>query len=127
MSATIRSSVGAVAIGKNEGERLKVCLQSLARQVSHVVYVDSGSSDGSVEFARSVEFLARSLQLAPSASVLTLLGMALQASGEEERARDVLDEASTLRRRSEGVEFVMMECLRDSTRSYSRVHDRNKT
>ena len=55
MSAAIRSSVGAVAIGKNEGERLKVCLQSLARQVSHVVYVDSGSSDGSVEFARSVD------------------------------------------------------------------------
>ena len=55
MSATARSSVGAVAIGKNEGERLKICLQSLATQVSHLVYVDSGSSDGSVELARSVD------------------------------------------------------------------------
>ena len=54
MSAGPRSSVGAVAIGKNEGERLKICLQSLAEQVSHVVYVDSGSSDGSVELARSM-------------------------------------------------------------------------
>ena len=55
MNATSRSSVGAVAIGKNEGERLRICLQSLAKQVSRLVYVDSGSSDGSVELARSVE------------------------------------------------------------------------
>ena len=54
MSAGPRSSVGAVAIGKNEGERLRTCLHSLAEQVSHVVYVDSGSSDGSVELARSM-------------------------------------------------------------------------
>jgi GT2 family glycosyltransferase len=49
-----QAPIGAVAIGKNEGERLKLCLQALAKQVSHLVYVDSGSSDGSVEFARSV-------------------------------------------------------------------------
>jgi glycosyltransferase involved in cell wall biosynthesis len=48
------SSVGAVAIGKDEGERLKVCLRSLAGQAPHLVYVDSGSSDGSVEFARLI-------------------------------------------------------------------------
>jgi len=49
------SLVGAVAIGKNEGERLRVCLQSLVTQVPRVVYVDSGSNDGSVELARSIE------------------------------------------------------------------------
>ena len=54
MSAAPRSLVGAVAIGKNEGERLRICLQSLGTQVSHIVYVDSGSTDGSVELARSV-------------------------------------------------------------------------
>lgn len=54
MSAGSGSSVGAVAIGKNEGERLRICLQSLAEQVAHVVYVDSGSSDGSVDLARSM-------------------------------------------------------------------------
>ena len=54
MSAGSRSSVGAVVIGKNEGERLRICLQSLAEQVAHVVYVDSGSSDGSVDLARSM-------------------------------------------------------------------------
>ena len=43
--------VGAVAIGRNEGERLKLCLQSLSRAAS-IVYVDSGSCDGSVEWAR---------------------------------------------------------------------------
>jgi GT2 family glycosyltransferase len=43
---------GLVAIGRNEGERLKQCLRS-ARDVAIIVYVDSGSSDGSVEWARS--------------------------------------------------------------------------
>lgn len=42
---------GAVAIGRNEGERLKRCLELLSAAVK-VVYVDSGSSDGSVQWAR---------------------------------------------------------------------------
>jgi GT2 family glycosyltransferase len=47
------SNIGVVVIGRNEGERLKRCLRSLPN-VLPVVYVDSGSTDGSVEFARSV-------------------------------------------------------------------------
>ncbi|MGY3560529.1 GT2 family glycosyltransferase [Bradyrhizobium sp. USDA 4463] len=43
---------GIVAIGRNEGERLKRCLMS-ARQAAMLVYVDSGSSDGSVAWARA--------------------------------------------------------------------------
>lgn len=39
--------VGAVVIGRNEGERLLACLRSLQGQVRRVVYVDSGSTDGS--------------------------------------------------------------------------------
>lgn len=45
--------LGAVAIGRNEGGRLIACLDSLAGRVGRVVYVDSGSTDGSVEAARS--------------------------------------------------------------------------
>jgi GT2 family glycosyltransferase len=41
-----------VVIGRNEGERLKRCLLSVQGRVALVVYVDSGSTDGSVEFAR---------------------------------------------------------------------------
>lgn len=47
-------SLGAVAIGRNEGERLKNCLRSLVPLCDRVVYVDSGSSDDSVAFARSL-------------------------------------------------------------------------
>ena len=43
--------VDAVVIGRNEGERLIACLDSLAGQVRHLVYVDSGSTDGSVAAA----------------------------------------------------------------------------
>jgi GT2 family glycosyltransferase len=45
---------GVVAIGRNEGERLKKCLESLAGNPCRVVYVDSGSTDGSVETARAL-------------------------------------------------------------------------
>jgi GT2 family glycosyltransferase len=45
--------IGAVAIGRNEGERLVRCLESLRGQVDALVYVDSGSSDASVARARA--------------------------------------------------------------------------
>ena len=48
------SRVGVVAIGRNEGERLRRCLQSLDPRAQPVVYVDSGSSDGSPKLARSM-------------------------------------------------------------------------
>lgn len=47
-------SVGVVAIGRNEGDRLHQCLSSVVEQAAQVVYVDSGSTDGSVELARSL-------------------------------------------------------------------------
>ncbi|NRA30017.1 MAG: glycosyltransferase [Parvularculaceae bacterium] len=44
------TGLGIVVIGRNEGERLKACLVSLPSGVP-VVYVDSGSTDGSPEWA----------------------------------------------------------------------------
>ena len=46
--------VDAVVIGRNEGARLEACLRSLKDQVRRVVYVDSGSTDGSVALARDL-------------------------------------------------------------------------
>ncbi|HEX4124437.1 MAG TPA: glycosyltransferase [Tepidisphaeraceae bacterium] len=46
------NSTGVVVIGRNEGDRLATCLASLAPLAVPVVYVDSGSTDGSVELAR---------------------------------------------------------------------------
>lgn len=46
--------VGLVAIGRNEGERLQQCLRSVVGQVPHIVYVDSGSTDGSVALAQDL-------------------------------------------------------------------------
>jgi GT2 family glycosyltransferase len=47
------AEIGLVAIGRNEGERLRRCLESARGEVAHVVYVDSGSTDGSVALAKS--------------------------------------------------------------------------
>src|SRR5688572_6905256 len=46
--------VGVVIIGRNEGERLRRCLHSVLRDGRRVVYVDSGSEDGSPSYARTV-------------------------------------------------------------------------
>lgn len=46
--------VDAVVIGRNEGARLIACLASLEGQVRRIIYVDSGSTDGSVEAAREM-------------------------------------------------------------------------
>ena len=45
--------VDAVVIGRNEGARLVACLSSLTGRVRRVVYVDSGSTDGSVAAAQA--------------------------------------------------------------------------
>ncbi len=42
---------GVVVIGRNEGGRLKLCIESLPA-TADVVYVDSGSTDGSTQWAR---------------------------------------------------------------------------
>ena len=47
-------NVAIVAIGRNEGERLKSCLESTVEPGRIVVYVDSGSNDKSVEYAKSM-------------------------------------------------------------------------
>lgn len=48
------SQLGIVAIGRNEGERLASCIRSLPLDRAAAVYVDSGSSDTSVERARQL-------------------------------------------------------------------------
>lgn len=55
--------LGAVVIGRNEGARLKQCLTSLCRDIEQIVYVDSGSTDGSVELALSLDVKVVSLNL----------------------------------------------------------------
>lgn len=48
------SGIGVVVIGRNEGQRLARCLHSLLQGADKVMYVDSGSSDGSPQLARSL-------------------------------------------------------------------------
>jgi glycosyltransferase involved in cell wall biosynthesis len=48
------SNIGVIAIGRNEGERLRRCLASLVGRGMPVVYVDSKSTDGSPALARSM-------------------------------------------------------------------------
>jgi glycosyltransferase involved in cell wall biosynthesis len=104
--------VGIVAIGRNEGERLRRCLESVRGAAPRVVYVDSGSTDGSVERARGLgadvveldlstpftaararnEGLARLLELAPGTRFVQFVdGDCELAEGWIARARAELE------------------------------------
>jgi glycosyltransferase involved in cell wall biosynthesis len=46
--------LGAVVIGRNEAQRLPACIASVGKQIGTIVFVDSGSSDGSAALARDL-------------------------------------------------------------------------
>lgn len=50
----MNEEVGVVIIGRNEGERLNLSINSVLPQANRVVYVDSGSTDDSVKLAASL-------------------------------------------------------------------------
>lgn len=52
----LMKNVGVVVIGRNEGERLKACINSLSKLDLKIVYVDSGSTDNSVGFVKEQGF-----------------------------------------------------------------------
>jgi GT2 family glycosyltransferase len=56
-------NVGVVIIGRNEGERLIKCLESVKSDTSNIVYVDSGSIDDSIATAKQVGAFVVSLDL----------------------------------------------------------------
>ena len=62
--STHHQPIGLVVIGRNEGERLRVCLQSVLGAGRCVVYVDSGSTDGSVQLARGMGAVVVPLDMA---------------------------------------------------------------
>ncbi|MGZ3387051.1 MAG: glycosyltransferase, partial [Isosphaeraceae bacterium] len=107
------SALGVIAIGRNEGERLRLCLESVMGRGLIIVYVDSGSADGSVELARSLgadvveldlsrpftaararnEGFERLCQINPQVRFVQFIdGDCEVAEGWLEKAREVLEE-----------------------------------
>lgn len=76
--------VTAIVIGRNEGERLLRCLRSLLPQVGHVIYVDSGSTDGSATQAAALgaEVVALDMTQPFTAARARNTGLARLGSGE---------------------------------------------
>jgi glycosyltransferase involved in cell wall biosynthesis len=53
----IVDEVACVVIGRNEGARLRRCLEVLSTTGVRFVYVDSGSTDGSLDTARALSLI----------------------------------------------------------------------
>ena len=62
-SSGTSTSLGVVVIGRNEGERLGRCLASVLAPSRLVVYVDSGSTDGSVAMAATAGAVVHALDM----------------------------------------------------------------
>ncbi|MES2435637.1 MAG: glycosyltransferase [Pseudomonadota bacterium] len=71
--------IDAVVIGRNEGARLIACLQSLQGRVRRLVYVDSGSTDGSAAAAQALgaEVVALDMSLGFTAARARNAGLAV--------------------------------------------------
>ncbi len=73
------------------------------------------------EFDQAIDCLSRSTELGPNETTMTHLGMALLASGEEERARRVLAEARALAPGSGALEERVIELMKDSAQIVRRA------
>jgi GT2 family glycosyltransferase len=78
------SVVDAVVIGRNEGARLVACLASVGPHVRRMVYVDSGSTDGSVAAARAAgaQVVALDMTMGFTAARARNAGMAVLEGAE---------------------------------------------
>jgi GT2 family glycosyltransferase len=90
--------VAFVVIGRNEGARLGQCLRTLRAVSDQVVYVDSGSTDGSVELARNLGAIA--IELDDSAPHTA-------ARGRNEGFREARERYPTC----EYVQFIDGDCI----------------
>lgn len=94
-----RGDVFVIAVGRNEGRRLESCLRSLRAVTDRVIYVDSGSRDGSVELAERL-----------GAAALSLPGPRFTAAMGRQRG---LDEAKRLFPDARYVQFIDGDCTID--------------
>jgi GT2 family glycosyltransferase len=110
--------LGVVIIGRNEGQRLVVCLRSIMGSGACVVYVDSGSTDGSAQAARgagadvvelSPPFTAARARNAGLARLLDLVpgvGLVQFVDGDVELAPGWLPAARAVLQRDRGLAVV---------------------
>ncbi len=98
METTIDKTIGAVVIGRNEGDRLIACIESLKSHLQYVVYVDSGSEDASLQEAEKRDVDCVSLDMSQPFTA---------ARARNEGARYLLEKYSEI----EFIQFVDGDCV----------------
>jgi GT2 family glycosyltransferase len=88
--------IGAVIIGRNEGARFLACLASLPDSLAPVIYVDSGSTDGSIEAAEAHGAIVVSLDTSKPFTAARARNAGLAQLGEEVRFVQLVDGDCTL-------------------------------
>ena len=137
--ATTIENIAIVAIGRNEGERLVRCLDALCKVCDQIVYVDSDSTDDSIENARAagVEILsleateeftaarARNAGVAFAATKWPTANLIFFIDGDCELAEGFLDAASAIFSSEEEIGIVTGRCreLFPDATIYNRLCD----
>ena len=93
------SLIAIVAIGRNEGERLRRCLESVMGRGAPVIYVDSGSIDGSAELFQKYEVFVDTilntsdeiLPVAPTKAWKATVRIQLKPHRDDLQSRDFLN------------------------------------
>ncbi|MDZ7923090.1 MAG: glycosyltransferase [Marinagarivorans sp.] len=96
INPTINPRVGIVVIGRNEGERLLQCLKSIPANTP-IVYVDSGSNDGSPAAAKALGAAVISLDMTVPFTA---------ARARNQGWRQLLDDYSSI----EFIQFIDGDC-----------------
>jgi GT2 family glycosyltransferase len=84
-------SIAAVVIGRNEGARLVACLAALKGKVQPLIYVDSGSTDGSVAAAQQAGAQVVSLDMSQPFTAARARNAGLAALGDQTSFVQMLD------------------------------------
>lgn len=124
---SLRPQIGFVVIGRNEGERLRRCFASL-QDVPTIVYVDSGSTDQSVNLALSIGATVVELAVPPhfTAARARNAGIArLVAENPDVRFVHTLDGDCEILPGWTEAAYAMLQARPDLALVFGRLHERH--
>ncbi|SEW44465.1 Glycosyltransferase, GT2 family [Cognatiyoonia koreensis] len=108
MTNAIEHAIGVVIIGRNEGARLVRCLASVTGFAGRVIYVDSGSTDGSVAEAAAAGAEVVVLDMSRPFTAARARNAGLAALGVHEGLGTASDDAP------EYIQFIDGDCEMDA-------------
>lgn len=117
-------TLAAIVIGRNEGKRLVRCIQSLQGQVDKIIYVDSGSTDGSVKAAQDLGAITIDLDMSVPFTAARARNAGLSNLSASEEFVQVIDGDCELHSQWLGGAVEFLKSHPDIAMVAGRLHER---